>query len=84
MNVHNGWSTSYLPSLRSGGHFEVSLTLSLVRGNDRWAAEARDNGASTVITTLAGAFLAFLGNVDSQDRGDKSSDESELHGEGIA
>jgi len=44
----------------------------------------RDNGASTIITALTGSFLEFSGDVDSQDWGDKSGDESELHDEGVA
>lgn len=71
----------YLPSFRSGGHLEVCFTLSLVGGNDGRATETRDNGTSTVVTALTGTFLEFLGDVDGQDRGQESSDESELHGE---
>ncbi|KAI6750271.1 hypothetical protein HG531_007536 [Fusarium graminearum] len=65
----------------SGGHLEVCFTLSLVGGNDGRATETRDNGTSTVVTALTGTFLEFLGDVDGQDRGQESSDESELHGE---
>jgi hypothetical protein len=84
MEFHSGCSNSHLPSLRSGCHLEVSFTLSLVRGNDCWAAVARDNGASTIITALTGSFLEFSRDVDCQDWGNESGDESEFHDECIA
>jgi hypothetical protein len=68
------------PCSRSSSDLKIGFTLSLVRSNDRRATEARNNGSGTVIAA-AGAFLEFLGNVDGQDRGNKSGDKSELHGE---
>jgi hypothetical protein len=75
-------STCGLPCIRSSSDLKISVTLSLVRSNNGRATEARDNGSGAVITASA-TLLKFLGDIDGQDRGDESGDESELHGEDI-